>query len=171
MWNSLSTIGSDGAQHPRLTDEGMRAHMIAYFDACNSGDADAVAEFFTDDAVHYFPAGMYGGPFRGAKVIGERWATAVREFGSVWTVDRIVTDPARGQAVMEWSHFKTYQGKILRGDEWYVFHPESGLISEIRAYYASPQAPELQTLQLEGFDYPAAGYPLESPIERQPARS
>ena len=145
--------------------------MIAYFDACNSGDADAVAEYFTPDAVHYFPAGMYGGPFRGAQVIGERWATAVRELGSVWTVDRIVTDPERGQAVMEWSHFKTYRGQVLRGDEWYVFDPESGLISEIRAYYASPQAAGLDVLQLEGFDYPGSGYALTSPIDRQPVGS
>jgi len=31
-------------------------------------------------------------------------------------------------------------GKALRGDEWYEFDEHSGLISEIRAYYASPQA-------------------------------
>jgi hypothetical protein len=47
---------------------------------------------------------------------------------------------------------------VLRGDEWYRFDPDSGLISEIRAYYASPQAAGLDRLELGGFPYAERGY-------------
>jgi hypothetical protein len=67
---------------------------------------------------------------------------------------------------MEWTHFKTLQGTVLRGDEWYDFDPESGLIREIRAYYASPQDPALERLELGGFDYAGRGYATAQPFER-----
>lgn len=149
-----------------LTAAGMEETIRGYFDACNTGDAHAVAAFFTADAVHYFPPGMYEGPFVGAATIGHRWAEAVEKLGSVWTVDQLICDPSTGRAVIEWTHFKTYQGKMLRGDEWYLFDAASGLIREIRAYYASPQAPDLDRLEIEGFDYEGRGYPLSPPIVR-----
>jgi methyltransferase len=149
-----------------LTREGMAALMRRYFDACNAADVDAVAACFVPDAVHYFPPGMYEGPFRGARAIGERWAAAVERLGSIWTVDTIVADPTTGTAVMEWTHFKTFEGTVLRGDEWYVFDPVSGLISEIRAYYASPQDPTLERLELGGFTYADRGYPTAPPFSR-----
>jgi hypothetical protein len=43
-----------------------------------------------------------------------------------------------------------------------------GLIKEIRAYYASPQAPELDRLERGGFDYANRGYALAPPIDRVP---
>ena len=52
---------------------------------------------------------------------------------------------------------------MLRGDEWYVFDADSGLIREIRAYYASPQDPILDRLELGGFDYAGRGYPAAPP--------
>jgi hypothetical protein len=149
-----------------LTREGMESLMRRYFDACNDADADAIEACFTPDAVHYFPPGMYGGPFVGARTIAERWVKAVETLGSAWTVDALVIDPDTGRAVMEWTHFKNFHGTILRGDEWYEFDPESGLIREIRAYYASPQAPGLDRLELGGFDYAGRGYGLVSPVER-----
>ena len=54
-----------------LTAEGMTAWIHGYFAACNSGDVDRIAAYFEPDGVHYFPPGMYAGPFRGA-----RWARA-----------------------------------------------------------------------------------------------
>jgi hypothetical protein len=47
---------------------------------------------------------------------------------------------------------------VLRGDEWYHFDPDSGLIAEIRAYYASPQATGLDRLELAGYPYAERGY-------------
>jgi len=129
-----------------------------YFDACNSGEAAAIAAHFTPDAVHYFPPGMYGGPFRGATAIGERWAWAVATFGSNWSVDEVICDPDTHRAVIEWTHAKPDAGVVLRGDEWYQFDPDTGLITEIRAYYASPQASGMDRLELEGFPYSERGY-------------
>jgi methyltransferase len=149
-----------------LTHEGMEQVMRRYFDGCNEADAAKIAGCFTDDGVHYFPPGMYGGPFVGAQTIAERWVAAVENFGSMWTVDQLLTDPGSGRAVMEWTHFKTLQGTVLRGDEWYDFDPVSGLIREIRAYYASPQDKELERLELGGFDYEARGYATSQPFVR-----
>jgi uncharacterized protein (DUF1330 family)/ketosteroid isomerase-like protein len=150
--------GDAGAERRR-----MEALIRRYFDACNGGDAEGIAACFVPDAVHYFPPGMYDGPFRGATTIGQKWRKAVETIGSYWTIDRMVCDPTARQAVIEWTHFKTKDGKVLRGDEWYIFDPGTGLISEIRAYYASPQDPSLDRLELGGYDYAGHGYALEPP--------
>jgi SnoaL-like domain len=149
-----------------LTSEGMERLIRTYFDGCNQADIATMAGCFVDDAVHYFPPGMYGGPFVGAQAIAQRWADAVRKFGSVWTVDQVLADPASARAVVEWTHFKTFQGTVLRGDEWYVFDSDRGLITEIRAYYAAPQATDLPRHELGGFDYAGRGYALEPPFTR-----
>jgi len=149
-----------------LTREEIERTMREYFEACNRGNAEAVASYFTDDGVHYFPPGMYQGPFEGGRTIGERWADAVAELGSVWTVDDLLIDAGSARAVMEWTHFKTQEGTVLRGDEWYEFDPETGLIEEIRAYYAAPQSPDLDRHELGGFDYEDRGYPTEPPLDR-----
>ncbi|HEX3812257.1 MAG TPA: nuclear transport factor 2 family protein [Mycobacteriales bacterium] len=146
-----------------LTRQGMERLIRTYFDGCNEADAEKIAACFVEDAVHYFPPGMYGGPFVGAKAIAESWLAAVARIGSIWTIDQVLTDPDGARAVIEWTHFKTADGKALRGDEWYLFDRDSGLIREIRAYYASPQAPDLDRLELYGFDYAGRGYPLEPP--------
>jgi len=114
----------------------------------------------TPEAVDYFPPGMYGGAFRGARQIGDRWAKAYRELGSRWVLEHVIVDPEADSAVAEWTHYKTGQGSVLRGDEWYEFEEASGLISEIRAYYASPQAADLTRLELAEFDYAGRGYSL-----------
>jgi methyltransferase len=148
------------AKRARLADL-----IVRYFDACNHGDVDAIAACFTRDAIHYFPPGMYGGSFRGGRAIGERWVRARQELGSRWALERVAVDAALNTAVAEWTHYKTKQGKALRGDEWYEFDEESGLISEIRAYYASPQAPDLERLELAEFDYAGRGYSLDAPTD------
>ncbi|MFB6173246.1 MAG: nuclear transport factor 2 family protein [Halobacteriales archaeon] len=149
-----------------LTHEGMERTMRSYFEACNDGDVERIASFFVEGGVHYFPPGMYGGPFVGGRTIGERWAAAVEELGSIWTVDSVMTDPDTARAAMEWTHFKTADGTVLRGDEWYEFDPDTGLIEEIRAYYASPQDDSLDRLELGGFDYEGRDYPVEPPFTR-----
>jgi methyltransferase len=153
-----------------LSHDAKRAHMreliTRYFDACNAADSGGIARCFVADAVHYFPPGMYGGAWRGARLIGERWADSVATRGSAWTVDRMVCEPESDQAVIEWTHYKTRDGTVLRGDEWYLFDPETGLIAEIRAYYASPQDPSRPRLELDGFDYEGRGYHSQSPVPR-----
>ena len=141
----------------------MEALIRTYFDGCNQADVDKIAACFIPEAVHYFPPGMYEGPFRGARKIAEKWRAAVQALGSYWTIDRLVIEPVSGQAVMEWTHFKTRSGAMLRGIEWYEFDPASGLIREIRAYYATPQPPEGDRFELGGFDYAGRDYPLSPP--------
>jgi ketosteroid isomerase-like protein len=141
----------------------MRNLVVRYFDACNNGDVDAIAACFTPEAIHYFPPGMYGGAFRGGRAIGERWVRARQDLGSRWVVERVAVDAETNTAVAEWTHYKTRQGKALRGDEWYEFDASLGLITEIRAYYASPQAADLDRLELAEFDYAGRGYSLEAP--------
>lgn len=143
----------------------MESVIRRYFEGCNEGSVEKIASCFVPDAIHYFPPGMYGGAFVGGRAIGERWSAAVRELGSQWALERLIIDVDLDSAVAEWTHYKTRQGKVLRGDEWYEFDPKSGLIREVRAYYASPQAPELQRLELDGFDYAGRGYSVE-PTER-----
>ena len=152
-----------------LSQSAMEALIRTYFDACNEADTDKMAACFVPEAVHYFPPGMYQGPFVGARTIADRWVDAVQTLGSFWTVDCVISDPNAARAVIEWSHFKTHSGVLLRGDEWYEFDRESGLIREIRAYYASPQSGEFERLELGGFDYAGRGYPMESPVVRTPA--
>ena len=140
--------------------QGLENTIREYFDACTQADAERIASYWTDDGVHYFPAGAPQGTFVGAKTIAAGWVSAVERFGSSWTVDRIIVDATRLEAVIEWTHFKPKLGVYLRGDEWYVFSPE-GLIREIRAYYACPPPPgDPQTHELGDFDYPALGYPM-----------
>ena len=145
-----------------LSSEEMEARIRRYFADCNCGDIEPIAAHFEPDAVHYFPPGMYEGPFRGAPLGADRARAAVQNLGSVWTVDQVICDPPRRRAVIEWTHFKRKSGVLLRGDEWYVFSAR-GLIEEIRAYYASPQDASLQSLELGGFDYAARGYPTKAP--------
>lgn len=143
-----------------LTRTDMVRLVRNYMDACTAGEAPAIAAFFEPDAVHYFPPGMYDGPFRGADTIATRWAAAVATLGSQWTVDAIAVDTEAQTAVCEWTHFKVRDGVLLRGTEWYEFS-DRGLILEIRAYYASPQDTTLSSLELGGFDYSNRGYPVE----------
>lgn len=137
-----------------------------YFEGCNEADVGKMAACFTEDAVHYFPPSMYGGAWMGAQVIAERWAQFVETKGSAWTIDRLIIAPSSHQGVIEWTHYKTLEGTILRGDEWYVFDEVSGLIKEIRAYYAAAQHAGIVATELEGFDYVGRGYHAQCPVQR-----
>ena len=147
----------------QLSTAKMEALMREYYDGCNEANREKIIRCFTPDAVHYFPPGMYEGPFRGADKIAERWCAAVWKVGSYWTIDALLIDAQKGEAVIEWTHFKTRQGTVLRGAEWVVFDTGTGLMQEIRAYYAAPQATDLKRLELGGFDYEQRGYVLVSP--------
>jgi hypothetical protein len=98
----------------------------------------------------------------GAPAIAQGWVTAVANLGSIWTIDRMIIDAAKREAVIEWTHFKPKQGLHLRGDEWYIFS-KRGLIQEIRAYYSCPPAAEKRTHEIGDFDYRGRGYPMKPP--------
>jgi hypothetical protein len=162
----------NGWSDPALAERAAHMDQLVrrYFDGCNEADVEKMMACFAPDAIHYFPPGMYDGPFKGARAIASRWKQMVDTIDSCWTVDTLLIEPVTWKAVMEWTHFKTRQGTILRGIEVYEFDQQSRLITEIRAYYASPQQPELPRQELGGFDYDVRGYPMTPPYgARQPA--
>jgi len=130
-----------------------------YFDACNEANREKFYAVLADDVIHYFPP-QVGGPYRGKQAVADLWIKFVREKGSQWTIDRLVSD---GQEVaIEWTHFKTKLGEHIRGAEWYEFD-EAGKISEIRAYYAAPRDASARANELEGFPYTDKGFALAAP--------
>ena len=145
------------------TAAGLEATIREYFDGCNEASIEKMLDCFEPEANHYFPAGAPQGTFFGAQAIAEGWVNAVNNLGSIWTIDRVIVDAEKLEAVIEWTHFKPKQGVYLRGDEWYVFS-ERGLIKEIRAYYASPAIPDpVQNHEIGDLDYADLGYPMEPP--------
>lgn len=140
-----------------------------YFDACNAADHAALLSCFTPDAVHYFPPGLPDIPWRSAEVIARKWIWCVENLGSQWTIERVLVSASSPEAVIEWTHWKRHTATAQRGDEWYVFCEQTGLIREIRAYYAAPAVKDTAALpvvqgthmgELVDFDYAGRGYHL-----------
>jgi hypothetical protein len=161
-----SSFGRLGGGHVSTSDETDAAQRMEqairrYFAACNTGDVEAVAAFFTPGAVHYFPPG-YGGPARGGRAIGELIARLVQATASRWSIDQVACDPGSNRAVIEWTVRRTGVLALARGTEWYEFDPGPGLITEVRAYLASPPAAGASRLELEGFPYAERGYTIDS---------
>jgi hypothetical protein len=126
-----------------------------YYDGCNEADEGKIIECFTPGACHYFPVGAPQGTFFGAVAVAAGWRAAV-------------IDEGRGEAAIEWTHFKPAVGGHLRGVELCRFG-EDGLIEEIRAFYACPEPKAGGTYELGDFDYRNRGYPLAPPaVERRP---
>lgn len=148
---------------PLVTAQHLESLLRAYFDACNAGDPRTVAACFTPDAVHYFPVNDRYGPWRGAKTIAEGWAAANRSAGALWSIDALMVDCKRAQAVVEWTQFRTKTGKRLRGADWYVFDCVSGLIAEVRCYFAADEHRGQAVHELGGFDYAKRGYSMTPP--------
>jgi ketosteroid isomerase-like protein len=144
-----------------LAPEQRAALIRRYFAACNAASFDALMSCFTPDAVHYFPPGLPGVPWRGAEAIAKNWIACVETLGSHWTIEKILCSADSDEAVIEWTHWKRHQGTALRGDEWYIFR--DGRIAEIRAYYAAPADRSQAMNELVGFDYAGRGYTLAAP--------
>jgi hypothetical protein len=145
-----------------ITASGLEATIRTYFDGCNEADPQKIMACMESDAVHYFPAGAPQGTFFGARAIADGWVKAVQTLGSIWTIDRVLVDATKLEAVIEWTHFKPKAGVHLRGDEWYIFS-RAGLIREIKAYYACPSAVPARSHDIGEFDYAAKGYPMTPP--------
>lgn len=139
----------------------LAARVRTYFEGCNEANRKKLYECLAENIVHYFPPGV-GGPYVGEKAIADLWIESVRVNGSRWTIDRMVADDS--EVAIEWTHFKPRIGEYIRGAEWYEFD-EDGLITVIRAYYASPRDTSRKVNELEGFPYEAEGFPLQPPDE------
>jgi ketosteroid isomerase-like protein len=146
-----------------MTKDDLERVVRTYYDGCNQADVDKMAACFVADAVHYFPAGAPQGTFFGAQGIAEGWRRAVEALGSRWTIDRLATDVERLEVTVEWTHWKTARGSHLRGAEICRFDA-SGLMTEIRAYYAAPATGHDAVHELGDFDYAGRDYPLAPPV-------
>jgi len=108
-----------------------RERIEAYFTACGTGDADRVAEHFTEDAVIY---DTNHPPVRSAAAIGTFWSgVQARWGGATWVVDRCIG--AGDEAAIEWTMRAPLPRPFtMRGSEWYRFDAD-GRIAEIRQYW------------------------------------
>lgn len=137
------TESGDGSTSGVAAAADIEALIVGYFDACTSGDGDAVASHFTDDAVVY---DTNHAPVRGAAVIGRFWSRIASKWqGAAWHCERLVTDGET--AAIEWVMTGTRAAGqdgggapfAVRGSEHYDFGSDGEtaerLISEIRQYW------------------------------------
>jgi ketosteroid isomerase-like protein len=124
-------------------------HVRSYYEALNTGDADAVARHFTDDAVHFYTRRE---PHRGARAIAENAALGVQHLSARWTLEHAVE--GEDEVAIEWSmafdHPRDGRRLLDRGAEFLRF--DGDLIREVRAYYNERGG------NLSGFDHAARGH-------------
>ena len=128
-------------------------HVRSYYSALNTGDPDAVAAHFTDDATHYYTR---LGPHQGAKTIGAHTKLGVEAIDGQWHLEDAITDGER--VVIEWSMTwrdpESGERRLDRGTEWFEFR--DGLIAEVRAYHHGGK--KNPSGDLLGFDHRGRGY-------------
>ena len=102
-----------------------------YYALLNTRDVDAIAECFTDDAVHYYTRMA---PHRGRE-IAERAVWAVENVDAEWSMYNGIEqgDQAVIEWAMKWTHPETGERRLDRGTEWFLFRDRR--IAEVRAYY------------------------------------
>ena len=130
-------------------------HVRSYYEALNTGDAEAVAAHFTDDAVHYYTR---LGPHEGAETIGKMTELGVRSIDAQWYVENAIEqgDQVAIEWTMTWRAPDSGEKRLDRGTEW--FQMRDGKIAEVRAYHhggkKNPQG------DLLGFDHEGRGYTM-----------
>jgi ketosteroid isomerase-like protein len=130
-------------------------HIRSYYESLNSGDAEAVAAHFTEDAVHYYTR---LGPHEGAKAIGDYAALGVESIDAQWYVENVIEqgDQVAIEWTMTWRAPESGRKRLDRGTEW--FRMRGGKIAEVRAYHhggkKNPQG------DLLGFDHSGRGYTM-----------
>ncbi len=127
--------------------------MRSYYAALDTGDVDAVAQHFTDDAVHYYTR---MGPHVGARTIGEHTKMAVERLEGRWVLENGIDDGEQAciEWTMTWRDPRSGQPRLDRGTEWFRFR--DGRISEVRAYFHSDA--KNRSGDLVGFDHAGRGY-------------
>jgi ketosteroid isomerase-like protein len=130
-------------------------HVRSYYEALNTGDADAIARHFTDDATHYYTR---LGPHPGGSKIAEYAALAFEHIEGRWTIEDALSDGERVviEWTMTWRDPKSRGRRLDRGTEWFEFH--DGLIAEVRAYHHG--GPKNRSGDLLGFDHARRGYTM-----------
>jgi ketosteroid isomerase-like protein len=130
-------------------------HVRSYYEALNSGDAEAVSAHFSDDAVHYYTR---LGPHEGAETIGKMTELAVGSIDAQWHIENAIEqgDQVAIEWTMTWCAPESGEKRLDRGTEW--FQIRDGKIAEVRAYHhggkKNPQG------DLLGFDHEGRGYTM-----------
>jgi len=130
-------------------------HIRSYYESLNTGDAEAVAAHFTDDAVHYYTR---LGPHEGAAAIGGNAALGVEAIDGQWYMENAIEqgDQAAIEWTMTWRDPESGEKRLDRGAEWFLFR--DGRIAEIRAYHhGGPKNPQGDLL---GFDHAGRGHTM-----------
>ena len=124
-------------------------HVRSYYESLNTGDADAVAAHFTDDAVHWYTRRE---PHVGARAIAENAALGVKHLNARWKLEHAVegADEVAIEWTMEFDHPRDGRRLLDRGAEFLVFR--GGKICEVRAYYNERGG------DLVGFDHAGRGH-------------
>jgi ketosteroid isomerase-like protein len=127
-------------------------HIRSYYEALNTGDVDAIAAHFTDDAVHYYTR---LGPHRG-RGIAENARWAIENIDGQWWYEHGIEqgDEAVIEWTMTWRDPKAGEQRLNRGTEW--FRLRDGRIAEVRAYHHGDR--RNPTGDLLGFDFSERGY-------------
>src|SRR3954466_1136073 len=73
-------------------------HVRSYYESLNSGDADAVATHFTEDAVHWYTR---RDPHVGREAIAQNAALGVEHLNPVWRLEDAVE--GEKEVGIEWS--------------------------------------------------------------------
>lgn len=130
-------------------------HVRGYYDALSRGDADEIASFFCDDAVHYYTR---LGPHRGARAIAEHAALGHEAIEGRWFLEYGLDDGEQAciEWTMTWRDPKSGEARLDRGAEFFRFR--DGLISEVRAYHHG--GPKNPSGDLLGFDHAGRGYTM-----------
>lgn len=128
-------------------------HVRSYYEALNTGDADAVARHFTEDATHYYTR---LGPHEGGRTIAEYAALGVSQIEGCWSIEDAISDGERVviEWTMTWRHPESGERRLDRGTEWFEFR--DGLIREVRAYHHG--GPKNPSGDLLGFDHAGRGH-------------
>lgn len=128
-------------------------HVRSYYEALNSGDADAVAAHFTDDATHYYTR---LGPHEGARAIADNAVLGVTTIDGHWTIEDAISDGTRVviEWTMAWRHPESGERRLDRGTEWFEFR--DGKICEVRAYHHG--GTKNPSGDLLGFDHAGRGH-------------
>ena len=128
-------------------------HVRSYYAALESGDPDAVAAHFTDDAVHYYTR---LGPHEGAEAIGGNAALGVSAIDGQWYIENAIErgDQVAIEWTMTWRDPQSGEQRLDRGTEWFRFR--DGKIAEVRAYFHNGK--RNRSGDLLGFDHEGRGY-------------
>lgn len=137
--------------------------VVAYMNACNTGDLAALERAFAEDVVAYF---IDRAPVRGRAALAQFWAKVHRMTGACWTCDCVVAEGDR--VVVEWTERwtpKDATGPVMsRGVD--LFELRDGVIAEIRQYHRPGALPWSQAFEMQDYPYAERGFPTAATFDR-----